>query len=261
MPLLFFYFSINYVVQAGWQVPPSLFPSARIIQVMSDNSQPTHQDSFFTFTFTSIMPSNTQSERNDAAGSSSKTSLLWAYQLRREHVHLVDRIDDMGTQLVSCNNKSQTYEQNLYNLESLVKTLQAENYTLKNEVTLVRTKLTARIEDINQQITSFAGGDSALKDVTTQLEVELRTMGVQVAELSKSVSELKGETTTITNQKEDHGTRPVEIESTQDNTDLAKIESGSEQIETRPKCVVRLSLGKKKGRSYCVCNGIYLQIR
>ncbi|EED12260.1 conserved hypothetical protein [Talaromyces stipitatus ATCC 10500] len=192
------------------------------------------------------MPSNTYSERNDAAGSSSKTSLLWAYQLRREHVHLVDRIDDMNNQLLSCSDKSQACGQHLSNLESLVKSLQAENYTLKNEVTLVRTKLTARIEDINQQIASFLGSDNAVKDVTKQLELEFRGMGLQLAELSESVSELRGEITNIAKRKQPERTQHVHVESTQDNTGLAKVESGTEVTVARPKCVVRLFYGKKK---------------
>jgi chromosome segregation ATPase len=203
------------------------------------------------------MTSNIQSERSDAPAISSKTSLLWAYQLRREHVHLVDRIDDMNTQLISYTNQSQTCEQNVSNLESLVKTLQAENYTLKNEVTLVRTKLTARIEDINQQITRIVSGDNAVKDATRQLELDFRGMGVQVLELSKCVSELKGKIANATNQKGDHGAQEVDVGPMQDNTDLAKVESGSEQIQTRPKRVITLSLGKKRGL-YPVCIKIYI---
>uniref|UniRef100_A0A093VIV1 Uncharacterized protein n=1 Tax=Talaromyces marneffei PM1 TaxID=1077442 RepID=A0A093VIV1_TALMA len=192
------------------------------------------------------MPSNTASERSDAAGSSSKTSLLWAYQLRREHVHLVDRIDDMSTQLVSYNDKSQTYEQNLSTLDGLVKTLQAENYTLKNEVTLVRTKLTARIEGISQQITAFLSGDNAAIDATKQLKLEFRAMGLQMSELSKSVSGLKGEIASVIAQKGGHCGLQADAEAGQGNAYLAKIESVLEQIETRPKCIVRLSLGKKR---------------
>ncbi|PCG91445.1 Hypothetical protein PENO1_093840 [Penicillium occitanis (nom. inval.)] len=191
------------------------------------------------------MPS-TASERSDAPANSSKTSLLWAYQLRREHVHLVDRIDDMNTQLVSSVNKSQTCEQNLSTLESLVKTLQAENYTLKNEVTLVRTKLTARIEDITQQITHIVSGDNAAKDATKQLELDFKGMGHQVSVLSKSVSELKGELVNVANQKGSHTTQEVAVEPTQDNTELAKVESVLEQIETRPRRIVILSLKKRE---------------
>lgn len=202
------------------------------------------------------MPSNTASERSDAPASSSKTSLLWAYQLRREHVYLVDRIDDVNTQLISYNNQSRTCEQNLSTLESLVKTLQAENYTLKNEVTLVRTKLTARIEDITQQITQFASGENATKDATKQLELDFKGMGVQMSELSKCVSEFKGEIANVANQKRSHAAQVVDVEPTQDNTELAKVESVSEQIETRPRCIVTLSL-KKKRCLYPVCRDIY----
>ncbi|KAI7970358.1 hypothetical protein EIK77_007707 [Talaromyces pinophilus] len=152
----------------------------------------------------------------------------------------------MNTQLVSSVNKSQTCEQNLSTLESLVKTLQAENYTLKNEVTLVRTKLTARIEDITQQITHIVSGDNAAKDATKQLELDFKGMGHQVSVLSKSVSELKGELVNVANQKGSHTTQEVAVEPTQDNTELAKVESVLEQIETRPRRIVILSL-KKRG--------------
>lgn len=201
------------------------------------------------------MPS-TASERSDAPASSSKTSLLWAYQLRREHVHLVDRIDDMNTQLISYNNQSHTCEQNLSTLESLVKTLQAENYTLRNEVTLIRTKLTSRIEEITQQITHIVSGDNAVRDTTEQLELDFKGMGLQVSELSKCVSELKGELANVANQKGSHAAQEVDVEPTQDNTELAKVESVSEQIETRPRRIVILSLRKKRG--LCPGEGGYI---
>lgn len=145
------------------------------------------------------MPSNTQPERSDAAaaaagGASSKTSLLWAYQLRREHIHLVNRIDDMNLQLVSCTNKTDTHDQTLSNLENLVKGLQAENYTLKNEVTLVRSKLATRIEDVSQQIAGFVSGDGAMmRSATKELELGLRDMGFQVQKLSNQMSEFKAD--------------------------------------------------------------------
>ncbi|KUL88337.1 hypothetical protein ZTR_05021 [Talaromyces verruculosus] len=196
------------------------------------------------------MPS-TASEQSDAPASSSKISLLWAYQLRREHVHLVHRIDDMDTQLISSTNQSQTCEQNLSSLEGLVKTLQAENYTLKNEVALLRTKLTARFEDIAQQITQIVNDDNTAKDATKQLELDFKGMGLQVSELSKCVSELKGELANVANQKGAHATQEVDVELMQDNTRLAKVESVSEQIETRPRRIVILSLKKKRGLYSC----------
>lgn len=192
------------------------------------------------------MPSNTAPERSEAPASSSKASLLWAYQLRREHVHLVDRIEDMNTQLISSASKSHTCEQNLSNLEGLVKTLQAENHTLKNEVTLVRTKLTSRIEDINQQITQIVNSDSVVKDVTKQLELDFRSMGLQVSDLSKSLSQLKGDIANMANQQRAHTAQEIDVAPTQDNTELAKVESVSEQVETRPKRIVKLFLGQRR---------------
>ncbi|RAO72308.1 uncharacterized protein BHQ10_008320 [Talaromyces amestolkiae] len=192
------------------------------------------------------MPSNTASGLSDAPASSSKTSLLWAYQLRREHVHLVDRIDDMSTQLISSTNKSQICDDHLSSLESLVKTLQAENCTLKNEVTLVRTKLTASIEDINQQITQIVSVNNAAEYVTKQLELDIRGMGHQVTELSKCVSELKGEIANVAYQIGALAAQEVDVEPTQDKAELAKVESGSEQIEARRRRIVTLSLGEKR---------------
>lgn len=204
-----------------------------------------------------IMPSNTAPEWSDAPNTSSKTSLLWAYQLRREHVHLVDRIDDMNTQLIYATNRSQKYDQNLATLESLVKTLQAENYTLKNEVTLVRTKLTTRIEDINQQITRIVSGNTAVKDVTKQLGLEFRGMELQVSELSKCVSELEGEIINVANQKRSLAAQEVDVVTTQDSSELSKVESGPEQLGTRPRRIVILSLGKKRGLCL-LCREIYI---
>lgn len=124
----------------------------------------------------------------------------------------------------------------------------------------MRTKLAARIEDISQQITTIVSSDNAVRDVAKQLELEFRGVGLQVSELSKSVSELKGEIADVANRKGVHDAQQVDVELRQDNAELAKIESGSEQIETRPKCVVRLSLGKKRGL-YPPCAARYTSMK
>lgn len=207
------------------------------------------------------MLSNTASERSDAPASSSKTSLLWAYQLRREHVHLVDRIDGMSTELISSTNKSQICEGHLSSLKNLVTTLQGENDTLKNEVTLVRTKLTASIEDINQQITQIVSSNNTAEDVTKQLELDFRSMGLQITELSKCVSELKGEIANVAYPKGSLAAQEVEVEPTQDMEELAKVESGLEQTEARPRRIVTLSWGKKRGLFLLASVYIYMFIR
>ncbi|OKL58286.1 hypothetical protein UA08_06748 [Talaromyces atroroseus] len=199
------------------------------------------------------MPANAQSERSDAAGgSSSKTSLLWAYQLRREHVHLVERIDGMDFRLVSCTNKTETHEQNLANLETLVRSLQAENYTVKNEVTLMRTKLATRIENISQQISAIVN-DGAMKDATEKLETGVRDMGLQVSELSNRMSEFKADiakvTTGVTRNIEHQEPRQTALESRQDNLELKKTEPEPVQIETKPRLLVMLQYKKQKART------------
>jgi hypothetical protein len=198
------------------------------------------------------MPANTQSERSDAAvGSSSKPFLLWAYQLRREHVHLVGRIDGMDVQLVSCTNKTEAHEQNLSNLETLVRSLQTENYTLKNEVTLVRTNLAMKIEDISRQITTIVR-DGVMKDATKRLELGFIDMGLQVSELSNRMSEFKADiakvTTVVDRNVENQEARQRELAPRQDNMEPEKTEPEPVHMEAPPKLIIKFQYKKRKGQ-------------
>lgn len=194
------------------------------------------------------MPSNAHSERTDATGgSSSKSSLLWAYQLRREHVHLVERIDGIDLRILSCTQKAEACEQNVSNLESLVKSLQTENYTLQNEVTVVRAKLTTKIEGIGQQMNFLASG-SVIKDATKKLELENQNMALQMSELSKSMAGLKKEIADLSCQRDTCSAGQLNAMSEQINRELPKTESGSVRIETRPRFIVRLKYIKDKGQ-------------
>lgn len=185
-------------------------------------------------------------DAGDAAAGSSKTALLWAYQLRREHVHLVDRLDGMEMQLISSTDRTQANEQNLATLETLVKTLQAENHTLTNEVTLVRTKLNARIEDLNQQIRACVGDNSSFKEVTQNLQCEFRSFAVQLSDLLLNVSEVKDKIAHVELRQLQLTIQP-DAEPKQGVDGTSNVETiESRQVESKPKCIVKLVYGKSK---------------
>ncbi|CRG88340.1 hypothetical protein PISL3812_05370 [Talaromyces islandicus] len=139
------------------------------------------------------MPPNPPSDANDGSTTgSSKSSLLWAYQLRKEHIHLVNRIEDVNSDLLSCSSKATEHQQNLSNLERLVKSLQAENYSLKNEVTVVRDRFTASLDQVNKQVAAAtSSGQEAKEESVAKLERDFEHMGLRVKELTQGMAELR----------------------------------------------------------------------
>lgn len=130
------------------------------------------------------------SEANDGSTGSSKSSLLWAYQLRKEHIHLVNRIEDVNSDLLSCSSRATEHHQNLSNLERLVKSLQTENYSLKNEVTIVRDRFSASLDQVNKQV-AVAIANGREEESLARLEREIENMGLRVKELVQGMLELK----------------------------------------------------------------------
>lgn len=151
------------------------------------------------------MPPNPPSEANDGSTIvSSKSSLLWAYQLRKEHIHLVNRIEDVNSDLLSYSSRATEHHQNLSNLERLVKSLQTENYTLKNEVTMVRDRFAASLDEVNKQVaaamatatTTANGREEAKKakeeeESLAKLECGFERLGLRMKELTQGMVELK----------------------------------------------------------------------
>jgi hypothetical protein len=164
--------------------------------ILSGLSHPSHLIS----RFFENMPPNPLSEANDGSTAvSSKTSLLWAYQLRKEHIHLVNRIEDVNSDLLSCSSRATEHHQNLSNLERLVKSLQTENYTLKNEVTIVRDKFAASLDQVNKQVaaamtTTKNGREERTKEEKeslAKLECGFEHLGLRMEELAQGMVELK----------------------------------------------------------------------
>lgn len=145
------------------------------------------------------MPPNPPSEANDGSAIvSSKSSLLWAYQLRKEHIHLVNRIEDVNSDLLSYSSSATEHHQNLSNLERLVKSLQTENYTLKNEVTMVRDKFSASLNQVNKQVAAamiINDREEKTKKEDKQSLVKLQRgferLGLHMNELTQGMVELK----------------------------------------------------------------------
>jgi chromosome segregation ATPase len=141
------------------------------------------------------MPRNPPSDANDGSSAvSSKSSLLWAYQLRKEHIHLVNRIEDVNSDLLSCSSRATENHQNLSNLERLIKSLQTENYSLKNEVTIVRDRFTASLDQVNKQVAAAITNIREAKEEEeslARLKRDFDLMGLRVKELTQGMAELK----------------------------------------------------------------------
>ena len=137
-----------------------------------------------------MTPTPSEANHGPTTGSS-KSSLLWAYQLRKEHIHLVNRIEDVNSDLLSCSSKVSEQHHNLSNLETLVKTLQADNYTLKNEVTTVRDRFAASLDRVHKQISSVSDSRDIKEESLAKLTGDFERMERRISEMTQGMLELK----------------------------------------------------------------------
>ncbi|KAL1963375.1 hypothetical protein VTN77DRAFT_8391 [Rasamsonia byssochlamydoides] len=118
--------------------------------------------------------------RDQPDPSTNKSSLLWAYHLRQENIHLVDQIDSIGAELVSANKKTLAVQQGFSDLATLVKTLQAENHELRDETRSLKEKLSETIElalqirtELGSSLESVILRVKALEDDDVELQAAL----------------------------------------------------------------------------------------
>lgn len=121
-------------------------------------------------------------ESNSAAP---KTALLWAYQLRQEHTHLVKRIDDVGACLSSTTERAAASEKCVADLQAQVRTLEAENHALHARIAALSTEFTTAVENISSQLTAStatnacenaSSSSSAMQELQTQHETMARSL-------------------------------------------------------------------------------------
>ncbi|KAL1991602.1 hypothetical protein VTN49DRAFT_4910 [Thermomyces lanuginosus] len=120
-----------------------------------------------------------------------KTSLLWAYQLRQEHIHLVKRIDDVGARLSSTMERATASEQRVADLQTQIRALEADNHALHARIAALSTEFTSAVENLSSQLTtkttttisSDASSNSVMQELRTQYEIMAKSMqeGVEAA--------------------------------------------------------------------------------
>ncbi|KAH8694114.1 hypothetical protein BGW36DRAFT_399270 [Talaromyces proteolyticus] len=193
-----------------------------------------------------------------SSGPASKGSLLWAYQLRKEHVHLVRRLEDTTTDLLAYSSKVTEHQQTLSNLETLLKGLQTENYDLKNEVTTVRDKFATSLELVNKRVTAiFTAWQERVREegVVKKMQGDLDDVAAQVKELAEGMAEVKLNVVNVENKCECLATKQLELARlNQGKVEVlkkaekspSKTRAACTQTVPQPKMIVVLRYGKTK---------------
>jgi chromosome segregation ATPase len=131
---------------------------------------------------------NTMAPLDPPDPSTNKSSLLWAYHLRQENIHLVGRIDSIGSELVSANEKTLGVQQSFSALETRLKILeaekQAENQELRHEMRSLMRNLSGAIEDATLQI-------RAIRDEMMGLRTTVESAILRVKEIEEDAAELR----------------------------------------------------------------------
>ena len=125
--------------------------------------------------------------------STNKSSLLWAYHLRQENIHLVDRIDSIGADLASANEKTLGVQQSFSNLESRLKTLEAENHELRDGMKSLKQRFSEAIEPTTVQIRT-------IRDEMTELRTGLESATLLVKAIEEDAAELRAGLSNVENK-------------------------------------------------------------
>jgi chromosome segregation ATPase len=157
--------------------------------------------------------------------SASKTSLLWAYQLRQEHVHLVGRIDSIDADLHSSTEKTSEFRQSFSDLQALVKTLEAENRALKNELRSMNGELSGAMERLNLFL-------KTIPENINKIEDGFESMALRVKELAKDALELR-----------------IGIGKVENKCALLE----KKQVDMKPTLLLRLKYSKKAADACMLC--------
>ncbi|KAL1999613.1 hypothetical protein VTN02DRAFT_4270 [Thermoascus thermophilus] len=115
-----------------------------------------------------------------SAPNENPASLLWAHEIRRENIHLVDRIEGMGVTLASTAEMALTLKTSVTELATLVEQLAAENRGLRSELKEVRT-----LVDENR------GLRDELRDVEARLGTRIESLGPRIEMLKDEHAELQ----------------------------------------------------------------------
>ncbi|KAL2008827.1 hypothetical protein VTN00DRAFT_7021 [Thermoascus crustaceus] len=115
-----------------------------------------------------------------SAQNENPASLLWAHEIRRENIHLVDRIEGMGVTLASTAEMALTLKTSVAELATLVEQLAAENRELRNE-----------LKDVQTLVNENRGLRNELRDIETRLGTRIECLDPRVGMLEDEHAEFK----------------------------------------------------------------------
>lgn len=115
-----------------------------------------------------------------SAQNENPASLLWAHEIRRENIHLVDRIEGMGVTLASTAEMAFTLKTSVTELATLVEQLAAENRELRNE-----------LKEVQTLVNENRGLRDELRDVEAKLGTRIETLGPRIGILEDEHAEFK----------------------------------------------------------------------
>jgi len=92
------------------------------------------------------------------------TSLLWAHQIRRENVHLMNRIDSLERTLSSTTEAALAAKYRAANLEDLAQSLIGDNQELRDELKSISTRLIVDNQKLHDELKSAQSDNQELRD-------------------------------------------------------------------------------------------------
>lgn len=98
-------------------------------------------------------------------------SLLWAHEIRRENIHLLNQLDSTRSTLSTTIQTTETLKQSISDLSQVVQELKTENRLLRDELKDVQAKLTGLDARVDATATTTA-------DTGTRLEALEKRVGV-----------------------------------------------------------------------------------
>jgi predicted nucleic acid-binding Zn-ribbon protein len=128
-------------------------------------------------------------DTNDA--SASKSSLLWAYQLRQEHVHLVGRIDNIDADLHSSAEKTNGFTQSFSDLRTLIKALESENGNLKSEMNAMNDVLLCTVKRLDHYHKKTPENISKIQADHGSLSIRVQQLAHDAAELRAGIQHVE----------------------------------------------------------------------
>lgn len=119
------------------------------------------------------------------------TSLLWAHQIRRENVHLINRIDSLERTLSSTTETALAAKHGVANLEALAQSLTADNKELRDELKSISARLDLVIETSDSHTRIAKDDITRLKADVEALDPRIRVLEDEEAGLRAGLSTLE----------------------------------------------------------------------